>query len=349
MKKAIFAIVYCILAAAFTVYVVLTTFFVKSTPDININISAALTKTPTPTLTPTPTPEILAVPTNVPVEDPDLKPTLTPTSTPTPTPTMAPVWTENSYTDSNMAVTITKYREYNSDIFVVDVVLNSVDLLKTQLASVVRGGNWEVVSDISKACDNLILSINGDCWASRNGYSIKNGVLIRDSITKYTKTLTSEEPGQEDYVIFSDGTAKVIKEGEVTAEELIEMGAWQLFNFGPALIEDHKNVSRTSVSTSNVAKETAPRTAIGVMDDLHYVFIVVDGRSWTQKLNFMNKGVTCYQLADFAMKLGVESLYNLDGGGSSTLYFNGEVINNPCRNGKKIEEQTVSDIIYVGY
>ena len=266
-----------------------------------------------------------------------------------PEPTMVPTWTENGYTDSQISVTITKYREYDSDIFVADIVLKSPDLLKTQLSKAVKGSTWEVVSDISKACDNLIISVNGDCWASRTGYSIKNGVLLRNKITKYTDGITREEPDQEDYVIFTDGSTKVIREGDYSAEELLDMGVWQLFNFGPVLIDDYKDVSRASVSTSNVATELAPRTAIGVVDDLHYVFIVVDGRSWTKALNYMNRGVTCYQLAEFGMTLGLKSLYNLDGGGSATLFFNGKVLNNPCRHGKKIEEQTVSDIIYVGY
>ena len=242
-----------------------------------------------------------------------------------------------------MSVTISKYREYDSDIYVADIVLDSAELLKTQLASAVNGGNWEVVSDISKTCEGLILSINGDCWASRNGYSIKNGVLIRDTITKYSKGFTFQEPGQEDLVLFKDGSAKIVKEGDVSAEELLKEGAWQLFNFGPTLIDDHRDVSANSVTTTDVAGSRNPRTAVGLFEDLHYLFVVVDGRSSE------NKGVTCAQLAEFGMKLGLKCLYNLDGGGSSTIYFNGEVINKPCRHKNKIEEQTVSDIVYVGY
>ena len=47
-------------------------------------------------------------------------------------------------------------------------------------------------------------------------------------------------------------------------------------------------------------------------------------------------------------KLNVDTLYNLDGGGSSTMYFNGNVINKPTTNGR-ISERKVSDIVYVGY
>lgn len=46
---------------------------------------------------------------------------------------------------------------------------------------------------------------------------------------------------------------------------------------------------------------------------------------------------------------GVKTAYNLDGGGSSTLYFNGQVINKPTTGGNKISERAVSDIVYIGY
>ena len=40
--------------------------------------------------------------------------------------------------------------------------------------------------------------------------------------------------------------------------------------------------------------------------------------------------------------------YNLDGGGSSTMWFNGEVVNKPTSYGSKISERAVSDIVYIG-
>jgi len=46
--------------------------------------------------------------------------------------------------------------------------------------------------------------------------------------------------------------------------------------------------------------------------------------------------------------LGVTTAYNLDGGGSSTMVFNGKVLNNPTTDGRKISERSVSDIVYIG-
>ena len=47
--------------------------------------------------------------------------------------------------------------------------------------------------------------------------------------------------------------------------------------------------------------------------------------------------------------IGVETAYNLDGGGSSTMYFNGEVVNNPTTSGRSVKERSVSDIVCIGY
>ena len=53
-------------------------------------------------------------------------------------------------------------------------------------------------------------------------------------------------------------------------------------------------------------------------------------------------------MAQYLQNLGVTTAYNLDGGGSSTMVFNGTVINNPTTNGNKISERSVSDIVYIG-
>ena len=80
-----------------------------------------------------------------------------------------------------------------------------------------------------------------------------------------------------------------------------------------------------------------PRTAIGQKGPSEYVIIVVDGRSTK------SQGMSCYDLAIEFQKIGCNFAYNLDGGGSSTLYFNGEVINKPSDfNG----ERNISDILY---
>lgn len=91
------------------------------------------------------------------------------------------------------------------------------------------------------------------------------------------------------------------------------------------------------------AKASNPRTAIAIVDELHYLFLVSDGRTDE------SSGLSLYELAEFAQSLGAQTVYNLDGGGSSTMYFNGKIINNPTSSGKSVKERSVSDIVFIGY
>lgn len=86
-----------------------------------------------------------------------------------------------------------------------------------------------------------------------------------------------------------------------------------------------------------------PRTAIGQICPLHYVFIVADGRtSESQEL-------TLLELAELFKELDCDIAYNLDGGGSSTMIFMDNVINQPTTSGRSSEERKINDIVYIGY
>jgi len=240
---------------------------------------------------------------------------------------------DTEYADENIAISITTFREHDTDIYVADVMLSSADYLKTALAENSYGRNIKQATSAIAAQNQAILAINGDFYGAQSqGYVIRNGTLYR----------SSKDEANEDLVIYGDGSFGIIQESEISAEELWESGAQQVLAFGPALIED-RSISVTARDEVGKAMVSNPRTAIGIIDDLHYVFVVSDGRTSA------SKGLSLYELAQFMQALGVETAYNLDGGGSSTLYFNGKVINNPTTNGKSIKERSVSDIVYIGY
>ena len=121
----------------------------------------------------------------------------------------------------------------------------------------------------------------------------------------------------------------------------ISKGAVQTLSFGPALVQNGK-ITVSQNEEVGKAMASNPRTAIGIIDENHYVFVVSDGRSSE------SSGLSLYQLAEFMDSLGVSTAYNLDGGGSSTMYFNGSVVNNPTTGGSKTKERSVSDIVYIG-
>lgn len=240
---------------------------------------------------------------------------------------------ETSYEDEEISITLTEYREEDTSIYVADIVLSSPEYLKTAFAQNSYGKNvTEKTSEIAEGV-NAILAINGDYYgAQEKGYVLRNGTLYR----------SEAEEGQEDLVIYEDGSFEIISEETITAEELLEQGAQELLSFGPALIENG-TIAVTEEDEVGKAMASNPRTAIGILDDLHYVFVVSDGR--TEE----SEGLSLLELAEFMDGLGVKTAYNLDGGGSSTMYFNGEVINTPTTNGRSIKERSVSDIVYIGY
>ena len=243
-----------------------------------------------------------------------------------------PIITENSYTDENIRITITEYEAADTVIYVADVQLSSAEYLKTALAQSAYGRNVTAKTSTIARSANAILAINGDYYgAQQKGYVIRNGVLYR-----------STSAGREDLVIYKDGSFGIITEGQISAEQLIKDGAQQVLSFGPALVEDGE-ISVGVRTEVGKAMTSNPRTAIGIVDDGHYLLVVSDGRTSE------SEGLTLYQLAQVMQQLGAKTAYNLDGGGSSTLYFNGQVINNPTTNGRTISERSVSDIVYIGY
>ena len=245
----------------------------------------------------------------------------------------APVITDSMYRDENILITVTEYRYEDSNVYVADVVLSSPAYLKTAFARDTFGRNIAEETSVTAEANGAILAINGDFYGSQEKcYVIRNGVLYRDT----------PAGSRQDLVIYKDGSAEIIQENKIKAAELMERGAYHVFSFGPPLVQDREIAIPKRGLHSHTAVDN-PRTAIGIMDSLHYVFVTVDGRTKD------STGLTAMELAEFMISLGATTAYNLDGGGSATMYFNGKVINQPTYKGKDIEEREVSDIVYIGY
>lgn len=240
---------------------------------------------------------------------------------------------DKSYEDDNIKISINTYREYDTDIYVADVTIKNPLLLKTALANNSYGRN--ITDSTSNIADsvNAVLAINGDYYGvQEKGYVLRNGTIYRNT----------SKNNQEDLVIYEDGSFEIITEGNISLETLKEKGAYNVLSFGPALLIDN-SISVDENDEVGKAMASNPRTAIGLIEDNHYVFVVSDGRTNE------SAGLSLYQLATFMKSLNCDIAYNLDGGGSSTMVFNGNVINNPTNTGRHSSERKVSDIVYIGY
>ena len=242
--------------------------------------------------------------------------------------------TDTSYSDDNISVTLTEKTVNNTQVYIADVTVSSAEYLKTALANNTYGTNVTAKTSETAANNKAILAVNGDYYgANSTGYVIRNGVVYRDTVR--------EDASNGDLAIYKDGSFKIIYENEISADQLVEDGVVNLLAFGPALVENGEIVVNTK---SEVGQSMAsnPRTAIGIIDENHYIIIVSDGRTSE------SQGLSLYEMAEVMKSYGVKTAYNLDGGGSSTMYFNGQVINKPTTNGN-ISERAVSDIVYIGY
>jgi len=236
-----------------------------------------------------------------------------------------------TYSDSKSKITVTQYRAYDSNIYVADVEVTDGTSILSAFANNTYGRNiTDTTSDMAEE-NNAVLAINGDYYGARqSGYVIRNGVVYRN-----------QGSNGEDMVISKDGTLSFISESDTTTDSLIQKQAWQVLSFGPVLVENGE-VAVTENDEVGMAMASNPRTAIGTVAKNHYLFVVSDGRTSE------SAGLSLYELANFMKSLGATNVYNLDGGGSSTMVFQGEVVNNPTTNGNKISERAVSDILYIG-
>ena len=243
--------------------------------------------------------------------------------------------TDTSYSDDNISVTLTEKTVSNTQVYIADVTVSSSEYLKTAFAQNTYGNNVTAKTSETAASNNAILAVNGDYYgANTTGYVIRNGVVYRDTVR--------EDSSNGDLAIYKDGSLKIIYEDQVSADQLVKDGVVNLLTFGPSLVENGEIVVDTN-SEVGQSMSSNPRTAIGIIDENHYIIIVSDGRTTE------SEGLSLYQMAEIMKSYGVKTAYNLDGGGSSTLYFNGQVINKPTTNGNTISERSVSDIVYIGY
>ena len=96
---------------------------------------------------------------------------------------------------------------------------------------------------------------------------------------------------------------------------------------GPYLVKDSNIYVDTGAEKLNAIGGKNPRTAIGYTKDNTLIMVAVDGRE------YQSVGMTLGQLANFMKSIGCTNAINLDGGGSTVMYVNGQVVNNPAFKG----------------
>ena len=243
----------------------------------------------------------------------------------------------NTYDYGTLKITIDQWRHAfkKTDLryFVAHVYTTGPEQLRTAFAGEKYSKDLaEAPKDIAARHD-AVLAINGDYYnyKENSGLIIRNGELYRELGTSRHQLL-----------VYEDGTMKgLMPEGyeKGKGQMYIDRGVEQCFTFGPLLLDNFEVLElpeKYYIATYDDIRE--PRTAIGQVDENHYVIVVADGR----RKGWSDEGMTLKELQQVFVEQGARIAYNLDGGGSTTMVLEGERVNK----GSTSRERDVSDIIY---
>ena len=232
------------------------------------------------------------------------------------------VHTDNQYINKNVNVTVSTTNENGVIYHVADIFVRDVQNLQADFATENGFGYTKkhnaLIWDAAKRV-NAFVAVNGDQYGARKeGVIVRNGVLYRDELF------------EDVCVLKNDGTMVTYGESEFTTD-LIADGAWQVWSFGPELLDENGN---TMTEFNTTVGKANPRTAIGMVEPLHYVLVTVDGRG-------ESAGLSMADLSALMKELGCTAAYNLDGGATAAMAVDGELYSTPS------DTRSVSDIIYV--
>ena len=239
-------------------------------------------------------------------------------------------FTENGYRDETIIVEMGKQRMYDSDVFIAYVKIATPSQIRSAIAGKKMGSSSTNHTSVISSNYNGIAAINGDYYTkTKAGYIVRMGKTYREKTSKNMDLLLIDEMG--DFHILQKGHDN---QKEALAAFQSEHEIVNGFFFGPGLVIDGQ-VQEIPKDYQFDPNQKNPRAGIAQLGALTYALVVVNGRTNA------SAGVTMAEFADVMHQLGAVQAYNLDGGNSATLVFNGEVFND-----KPQAERSVTDIIY---
>ena len=229
-----------------------------------------------------------------------------------------------SYADENLRVVVKEEHTTDAIYYVADVWIRNILGYKTAFSGGKYDGGYSLPSDMASK-NHAILALSGDCYKARpEGIVIRNGNLYRDTVSG------------DVCILYADGVMESYYEADFDLNAAVARGAYQGWSFGPKLIDNGQVPA--SYNTTDKIKNHNPRAAIGYFEPGHYCLVYVDGRQGET-----SKGMKLDELSQVMIDLGCVDAYNLDGGQSSMMVFQDQVLGQPYKGGREI-----SDIIYFG-
>ena len=170
------------------------------------------------------------------------------------------------------------------------------------------------MTELSKE-KGAIVAINASGFSRRNNGLVPTGTVIQNG-----KVVSVGNPNRHGGGLIGFNKDNVLVLTTESAEKAIKKGMQDAVTFGPFLIVNGKSAE----VKGNGGWGYANRTAIAQRKDGIVLFLVIDGRG----ANGSN-GISIADMITLFEKYGAYNAANLDGGGSSVLTINGELINDP--------------------
>lgn len=199
------------------------------------------------------------------------------------------------------------------------------------------GKAGETTSKIAKT-NNAIAAINGGGftdesasgkqWTGNGG--LPTGIIMSKGETIYNDY--ANDSVKDDIVAMTKEGLLLV--GKHSISDLKKKGATDAISFGPALIVNGKK----TITSGDGGWGKAPRTAIGQRKDGAILLLVIDGKQ------IKRLAATLRDVQDLLYEQGAYTASNLDGGSSTTMYFDGKVINEPD---SALGERSIPSVIYV--
>lgn len=239
---------------------------------------------------------------------------------------------DSGYTDPSIQVAIHPHqgRFLNTNYTTVEIKLQNGTQLRTLKAGP-YGSTREVRGAVMAKRVEAVLAISGDFFSYHNrGYIVRQGVFYRNKANGEQDVLIIDKKGDLDLLIRP--TAPDIEAYEAKRKEDIA----QAFTFGPALVQNGQRIAELTELKGDPGK--AQRLALCQVDELTYLVVYAEGPNDVNSV-----GLSIPQFADLVASFPqVKTAYNLDGGSSATIAFQGEKINGP----KAQRMRSIGDIIY---
>jgi len=235
------------------------------------------------------------------------------------------IFTDTEYRSKNVALELRTEFLYESRIHIVEIYLQDIRCFQTAVYD--QFGEEPLRTMEMARLTPAIAALSGDYFSAHLNHSmciIRNGQFYMD-----------KQPDKYDTcVLYEDGVLETIAEEDFDREAVLARGAYQAWCFGPALL-DGAGKAIPSFKSSTI-RTNNPRSAIGYFEPGHYCFVMVEGRSDT------SAGITLEDFSVFFEELGCKAAYNLDGGKTAELVWNGELVNERLTGGR-----SVSDILII--